>query len=146
MTGAGRMSKSIRITIKNDLSELVRVNETAVAFLAEHPLPPRAEYALHITLEEIITNTIKYGYEDDGAHDIDVQITADPDVVLVRFEDDGREFDPRGAPTPDIDKPIEERQIGGMGIHMVRTMSDGITYRRAHGRNILEVRISAGTS
>ena len=61
-------------------------------------------------------------------------------MVIATVEDDGVPFDPRDAPLPDLDASLDERQAGGLGMHLVRSTMDGIDYRREGGRNVLTVR------
>ena len=62
------------------------------------------------------------------------------EVFRPSVEDDGLPFNPLEAPEPDLDSPIETRQIGGLGIHLVRNVTDGLEYRRNEGRNRLVIR------
>ena len=135
------MSSELHLTIQNDFAELERVAHALQALLNGQDLSPKATYAVDLAVEEIITNIIKYAYEDTSPHTINIHITFEPPFVVIRFEDDGREFDPVAAPEPDTTKPLAERQIGGMGIHLLRAVVESIDYQRADGRNILELHI-----
>ena len=123
------------------MSELGPLSEKAQAFIGPHDAPARAVYVVDLALEEMVTNIIKYGYDDDGAHEIFVRINVTGDGIVVELEDDGHEFDPLSVPEPDKPKTIQERKIGGLGIHLVRNMASDMTYRREGGRNILTIRV-----
>ena len=92
---------------------------------------------LNLALEEVVTNVISYAYGDDAEHEILVRATRHGDRLEVEVEDDGKEFDPLAIPPPDLEKPLEEREIGGLGIHLVRKSMDAVKYRRAGNRNVL---------
>ncbi|MEW6354870.1 MAG: ATP-binding protein [Planctomycetota bacterium] len=135
------MTDELHLTIRNNFAEMERVTRAVLAVIERQALSPKAAYAVELAVEEIITNVMKYAYNDTAPHDIDIRIRFESTHVHLHFEDDGREFDPVAAPEPDTTKPIEERKIGGMGIHLVRAVASFINYRRANGRNILELSI-----
>jgi anti-sigma regulatory factor (Ser/Thr protein kinase) len=91
-------------------------------------------------LEEIITNVISYGYKDGLGHEISVRLSWKDPNIKVEVEDDGRPFNPLEAPPPDMVKPLAERNVGGLGIHLVREMMDELEYRRESDKNILVLR------
>ncbi|MBP5285596.1 MAG: SpoIIE family protein phosphatase [Kiritimatiellae bacterium] len=93
--------------------------------------------ALHIVLDEICSNIVKHS--GASGFGIDVEFAENPKGVKLTFTDDGAAYDPLAHADPDITLPAEERPIGGLGILMVKKMSDSISYRRAHNRNVLAV-------
>jgi anti-sigma regulatory factor (Ser/Thr protein kinase) len=95
---------------------------------------------LNIALEEILTNIISYGYTDDREHVIRVRLSVQPGEVKAEVEDDGQPFNPFEAPEVDTAKPLEERAIGGLGIHLVRKLMDGLEYQRQEGKNLLVIK------
>ena len=135
------MSGLFKKTIRNDLSELTLANDALHLFLGEHPLPPQATYALNLSIEELLTNIIKYSYDDTAEHVIDIQVELSPWHIVLTIQDDGQAFNPLEQEAPDITKPPEEREIGGLGLHMVREMCEEMEYRREGDRNITVVRI-----
>ena len=102
-----------------------------------HGLAEGVVQDLNLALEEVVTNVISYAYSDDAEHEILLRATRRGDQLEVEVEDDGREFDPLAVPPPDLAKPLEEREIGGLGIHLVRSAMDAVKYRRAGNRNVL---------
>lgn len=127
--------------IRNNIAEFDRLNAEVAAFAEAHQIHPEAVFVLELVLEEMLSNTIKYGYDDAAVHELDVTIAIKPPHLLICFEDDGREFDPRNAPEPPKDVPLQQMKIGGLGIHLVRKMSARLDYRRENGRNFLEILI-----
>jgi anti-sigma regulatory factor (Ser/Thr protein kinase) len=135
------MHETILLTLPNDLRELHRVNEVANAFLERRGIAHETVYVTNLAIEEILSNVIKYGYADTGRHEISVSLRVDDGQVELQVVDDGRQFDPMSAPEVDVCVPLEERHVGGLGIHLLRTMATRVRYRRTEGRNHLSVRI-----
>jgi len=135
------MPDSLSLTIRNSLEEIEKANAAVEQFMAPNPVSPRASYALNLAIEEMLTNVIKYAFNEPGAHPIHLRLARQPGFLVLTIEDAGKPFDPVAAPEPDTGKPIEDRRIGGLGIHLVRNMVDEIRHRREHGRNITEIRI-----
>ena len=96
--------------------------------------------ALNLALEEILVNVIAHGYQGSADHQIIVRLALDDGEVRAEVEDDARPFNPLEAPEPDLSKPLEERPIGGLGIHLTRKMMDGLVYRRQGDKNLLVMR------
>jgi sigma-B regulation protein RsbU (phosphoserine phosphatase) len=131
------MREEVEIQLKNKLSELARVNQTLTEFGQRHNLATKAMHDLTLALEEILTNVISYGYTDNREHEIKVRLSAQPGEIRVEVEDDGHPFNPLQAPVPDTTQSVEQRTIGGLGIHLVRQLMDGLEYQRQHGKNLL---------
>lgn len=132
------MSCSVIITLRNELAELTRLAEAIEAFGDKAELSPKVVYSLNLVLDELVTNVVSYGHDaSDGEHDITLTMTVADGRLTAVLEDDGRPFNPLDRGAPDIESPLEERQIGGLGVHFVRTMMDEVRYRRTDGRNCL---------
>ena len=131
------MSKSISVELKNDVIELGRMSRIVGEFCASNKLPSEMVFALTLCLEEIITNVITYGYDDNDEHVIIVRLSLHQGQVCIQVEDDGKPFNPLQVDAPDIDKPLKERPIGGLGIHLVRNHMDSLKYQRKDERNLL---------
>jgi serine/threonine-protein kinase RsbW len=123
--------------LRNDPAEIERLGPELEGFGARHQLPPATIFALNLALEEVISNIISYGYDDPGPHMIDVELNVLDGTVTTTVEDDGRPFDPLAAPEPDVSAPLEEREVGGVGVLLVRRLMDEVSYARAGGRNRL---------
>jgi sigma-B regulation protein RsbU (phosphoserine phosphatase) len=128
--------------MSNKMNCFKRFQPEVEEFGLTHGLSPRCVFHLTLTLDELITNIISYGYADFDEHPIDVTISLEGDSVTIRVEDDAEPFNILEAPDPELEVPLDERTkpIGGMGIHLVRTMMDHIEYAREDGRNILLLR------
>jgi len=132
----------VKITVKNRIEDLLRVNSVFESFATQHEIGGRLRYHLLVSIEEILTNIIKYGFDEDGVHPIHITFRHINEKVEMEFEDRGREFNPLEISEPDLDTPIENRQLGGLGIHLVKKMMDEAKYRREGDRNILMLRKS----
>ena len=125
--------------ISNDLSEIENLANAVEGFGITHGIAAKDIFAINLSLEELITNTISYGYRDEDEHRIQVQVVLGGDEVQIELQDDGLAFNPLELPSPDTNKSIEERKIGGLGVHLVRTMMDQIVYERRGNNNILHL-------
>ena len=108
--------------------------------LAAAGVDPEAGYAFELALEEIFVNVLSHGSVPGGSpRQFEARITAAVGEVNMVLSDDGRPFDPLSQPRPALDVPLEERPVGGLGIHLVREMMDKVTYWHADGRNHLSL-------
>lgn len=136
----------IKLTVKNRIEDLLRVNSIFESFATQHEINGRLRYHLLVSIEEILTNIIKYGFDEQGVHPIHITFRCVEEHIEMEFEDRGREFNPLETEEPDFDTPVAERQLGGLGIHLVKKMMDVTKYRREGDRNILLLRKSKNTS
>lgn len=127
-------------TARNDLSELARLSEFLAAFGDRAGLPEDVRGDLELALEEIFVNAATHGHPEGGEHAIAVRISLDGSVVTLVVEDDGVPFNPLEARLVDLDLPVTERGIGGLGIHLVKGVMDELEYARLEGRNRLVMR------
>ena len=130
----------LSITLPNRRAEIAEAAEQIEAFGAAHGLPPDVTFPFGVALDEVVTNIISYAYDDQAEHQIAIHITLDGDEVSVRVEDDGRAFNPLDAPAPDLQLGSDERPIGGLGVHMVRSLMDSLEYHRENDRNVFIMR------
>ena len=132
-----KMTEDVEIKLHNKLSELASANQTLTEFGRQHGLADNVLQDLNLALEEILTNIISYAYTGPGEHGITVRLSVKPGEMRVDVEDAGQPFNPLEAPEADTTKPLEERTLGGLGIHLVRKLTDGLEYRRHEGKNLL---------
>lgn len=130
------MSLEFQTVMANDLADLGRLPPQIEAFAEQADLPPDVAMHIDIVLDELLVNTISYGYPDGRAGTISLRMQVDDDVTIV-IEDDGDAFDPLSVDTPDLEADLEHREIGGLGVHFVRTMMDTVDYQRIDGVNRL---------
>ena len=128
---------SVTVVFVNQKSEIRRVGEVAERFGADQGLAEDDVMAVNLVLDELVANIIENGYDDTAEHQIHVTLGLEGRELTILVEDDGRPFDPTAAPPPDLDLPLEDRPVGGLGIHIVRTVMDSVQYERRGDRNML---------
>ncbi len=128
---------ALRLEIVNDLAEIGRIAPLIEEFCAQNGFGEDVAHAINLSLDELLTNTISYGFEDGGRHKIEIALEKAADRITVTVRDDAVAFDPTEAEDPDIDADLDDRPIGGLGIHIVRAMMDEVGYARVDGRNQL---------
>lgn len=128
------------LTVANRRSEIQRLSRLVDAYAETHAIPESVVFNFQLSLDEIVTNIILHGYDDDREHQIVVRLTLEDSVLSAEVEDDGRPFNPLEAPPADVEAVVDNRPIGGLGLHIVRSMMDSLEYRRENGRNILTLR------
>ncbi len=95
--------------------------------------------SLNLALEEAVTNSVMYAYPEGTEGTVDVEAILNEDSIQFVISDNGIPFDPTAAPAVDTSLGVEERAIGGLGIHLVRKIMDNVSYRRDGSRNILSM-------
>ncbi len=101
-------------------------------------LPAKKKFGLLLALEEAFVNICSYAYLD-GDGDVEISCVAGEDSLVLEMADRGKPFDVLSLPDPDTTLDIMDRQVGGLGIYFIRTLSDGVSYRRENDRNILRM-------
>ena len=101
-------------------------------------LDAKRKFGLLVAVEEAFVNICHYAYPD-GAGDVELACGCEGDEFLVELADRGMPFDILSLPDPDTTADIMEREIGGLGVHFIRKLSDKVSYRREGGRNILRL-------
>ena len=128
---------SLNIRIPNEQSAIAQATEKFQAFAEEHGVPTQDIMRVNLAFDEILSNIISYGYEDDATHEIAIGVDVTPGQLVVSIEDDGLPFNPLARKEPDTSLSIEDRAIGGLGIHLVKNVMDEATYHRRQNGNCL---------
>ena len=127
-------------TVAPDVSTIPPLIEWVEARCQEGGLSGELTFKLMLAIEEAATNVVSYAFaEMPPPHRIQIRIDIDDNRCIVEVVDNGRPFDPSAAPPPDLTGPLEERDPGGLGIHLIRNMADRIEYRREDGQNRLRI-------
>jgi len=129
----------LEIVLQNRPEEKPRLLKALETFAAEHDLPAKVCQAVDLALEEHLTNVLNYAYPDSASHEIRIRLSCEERTLHVEVEDDGRAFNPLQAPPVDTSLPLEQRPIGGLGVHLMRQFMDTLDYRREGDRNILHM-------
>lgn len=140
------MSAQMILTLRNDLSELERVGLAVQQFGEDHRLPDKLVFEVGLALDEVLTNVISCAYDDPSEHEIRVRLTLERGELELEVEDDGRPFNPLEIPGADLSQPLQSRPIGGLGMHLVRSVMQQLEYRREAGANRLIMKRSAVVS
>ena len=136
------MAYQLDITATTDLSEIQRISQVVEEFCRTHHLPQALTFHLNFALNELLTNIINYGYEQGAADDqaVAIRITLDNTRLTTELRDRGRAFNPLKVEIPDLSLPVEQRPVGGLGIHLVRSLIDTLEYHREGDYNRLILR------
>ncbi|MFP4347092.1 MAG: ATP-binding protein [Thermodesulfobacteriota bacterium] len=132
------MSKNtISFKLSNDLSELDTLRDKVEKFGTLLGIPDKTIFEINLIVDELFSNIVSCGFRDNGTHWININISHRDSAITIRVEDDGVPFNPKSSQKPDLECPMEERRIGGLGIHLVTELSDKISYYREGDKNIL---------
>ena len=124
----------------NDVTELGRVSEWIHACFANEGLQDGLLHRLDLCIHEAVANVIRYGYPPAARGTIAISLEGTQGAIEATVIDDGRAFDPLAHPPPPTAVSIDDLPVGGFGIHLIRSLSDGLEYRRESGRNLLLMR------
>jgi sigma-B regulation protein RsbU (phosphoserine phosphatase) len=125
------------LTLTNKHSEVRPLGDFVKGVSARVGLDDRAAKALRLAVEEAVVNVIDYAYPAGTEGEVTVRARSDGKTLRMTVTDRGIPFDPTAALAPDITLPAEDRPIGGLGIHLSRTLTDGFRYERVDGTNVL---------
>ena len=128
--------ESLEVSLANELREIAGVAAQIDEFCAAHDLQHVA-YAVNLAIDEILTNTISYGYEDDERHQIEIIVRVEAEALVVAIVDDSMPFDLALAPERDLEASLEDTPLGGLGLFLVHRMMDSVEYRREEGCNVV---------
>ncbi len=132
--------EKLSIQIENKISEVNRLSLLIEEFGEKNSLPPDVVFDVSLSLDELVTNIVSYGFPDGEKSKIEVNITLNETEILVELIDYGIEFDPTKIPDADVTLSIDERRIGGLGIFFVRKKMNEIKYARVNNRNVLTLK------
>jgi serine/threonine-protein kinase RsbW len=135
-------SNKYSFELKNDLSELEALCQHLKKFGQVNGLPEACITDVNICLDELFTNIVSYGFEDDLAHIIRFTMNLDNQVLTLSIEDEGIPFNPLEKKYPEVPADLIDVRIGGLGIHIVRKLMDDIRYDRKQGTNKLTMKKS----
>ena len=129
------------ITVPAEAAALETVNAFIQEKLESINCPKRAKMQMMLAVEEIFVNISSYAYHPEvGLAEVGVDVNGDPSTVTIRFLDQGRPFNPLEKPDADITLSAQEREIGGLGILLVKKIMDQVDYAYENGRNILTIK------
>lgn len=127
------MKASFELAAESSLDALSEIGDFILGLTRGSELDQRETFHLMTAVDEACTNIIKYS----GSGKIEIKCDVEDGQVAVQIRDDGVAFNPLEAPVPKLDLPLEERRVGGLGIHFIRTLMDEVRYERKGGKNVL---------
>ncbi|MBQ8708434.1 MAG: SpoIIE family protein phosphatase [Succinivibrionaceae bacterium] len=130
-----------RMTVKSTIDQLEPVTGMVLDFLNEQDCPKREKHQICVVIDEIFSNIVNYSYVPEvGDVDIEIKVEQNPTAVSVRFSDGGKKFNPLEVSDPDVSLSAEERDVGGLGIMMVKKLMDGVSYEYKEQKNVLSIK------
>jgi sigma-B regulation protein RsbU (phosphoserine phosphatase) len=127
----------LELEVGNRYEEIERVNRSFDEFASAYGMPEKVRRSMKLVFDDLLNNVISYAYKDEAEHLIEVRVELSPDRLAVRISDDGHPFNPFGRSSPDTALELEEREIGGLGIHLVQNLMDEASYTRRTDRNVV---------
>ena len=134
------MATPMRLTKSATPANLTLFLTLVDVFADRHALAGASRGDLRLLAEEACTNVVMHAYPSREAGDLTLELGYEDGVAVITLEDDGVAFGPDDAPSPEIDADWESRREGGVGWHLIRTLSDELSYERAADRNRLTIR------
>lgn len=125
----------LNVTVSNQLAEIDRVNDLFNDFAERCDIPMPVSLKVNMVFDELLANVISYAYSDEEAHNIDISISFDNGQLAINITDDGVPFNPFTREDPDTSLSLEDRDIGGLGIHLVKNAMDETLYQRRNNKN-----------
>lgn len=121
------LAKVFRGAFKAHVDDLQTMRVFAETAMRELGLNERAIDEMKVCVDEAATNIVAYGYAGkDG--EVELEISRERDEIVTKILDRAPVFDPSGVPAPDLDQPLHLRPVGGLGVHLIRTLSDGMSH------------------
>ncbi|MFN8360389.1 MAG: ATP-binding protein [Candidatus Kapaibacterium sp.] len=129
--------ENLTVVIANKRPEIARLSGMMEEFMESNDVPMNVSFAIDLALDELLTNVISYGFPEGGEHTITVQVDISETDVTVKISDEGVPFNPLAQDEVDTTLSIDEREIGGLGIHLVKKTMNHLGYERVENRNVL---------
>lgn len=126
-----------KLILENEVSQLIVLNDFLEKTGEKFGMSEERIQALNLVLEEAVSNVIFYAYPEESGRQIEVTMVVKEGVLEVVVRDSGRPFDPTARLQPDVGLAPDEREIGGLGIFLIRRIMDRVAYRRENGENVL---------
>ena len=135
------MTPELRLRLKAEMASLRELDKAVEEFAVAQNWPSRVLFQSRLVLEELATNIINHGYQGMGRdHDFEVRIWSSSDAVKMELTDASWPFNPlTDSPEPTLGGELEDRPIGGLGLHFMQSMMDEMSYVREDGKNRLTI-------
>ena len=127
----------LRVSLSPRLSAVRSLAQMVEEFGDANKLPDQQIYMVNLALDELITNTVSYGLRGVARPKIEITLQVSDTMLVLSMVDNGRKFDPTESTHPDLSSSVEERRVGGLGLHLIKTFADRVKYEYSEGRNRL---------
>ncbi len=131
------MRQEFRMSVGAHPGEVEKVNAVFARFAETYALPGGVRRSVNVALDELLANELSHGMAGRDAGSVTVEVELDQERVTVTITDDGPQFDPFSQAPPDTTLSVDERPIGGLGIHLVRELMDEVSYQRRDRQNVV---------
>jgi anti-sigma regulatory factor (Ser/Thr protein kinase) len=128
------------LRLNAEVGDLERLTAWLDRFCERHQIPDEAHFHVNIAVEELVLNAIKHGHCSPSQGAIEVRLSLSGQELHITITDTGVPFNPLNAPPPDLTSSLADRPIGGLGIHLVRSLMNSVEYKREGGENQLHLR------
>ena len=135
----GEHAHRLDLVIPNRIEEVATVLTGFEEFAASHGLDDSIRRTVLLVLDDLVNNIVSYAFHSAADHDIEISVELSPHRLAITIADDGIPFNPFGIDRPEVDASLEERDIGGLGIHLVMTLMDEYNYSRRGGKNVVTI-------
>jgi serine/threonine-protein kinase RsbW len=145
--GARIMTITRALALENRIEDLDAIYSALQSALKEAGLPDALGKTLFLVCEELFSNVVRYGYQEDEADNIDLFVECEPDFVRMTFRDHATQFDVSVPPAPpSMDRALHQMEIGGLGLYLVHHFSSSVRNWREDGTNVTEIVVPATPS
>jgi sigma-B regulation protein RsbU (phosphoserine phosphatase) len=131
------VAEKLHLVAATKLAEIERINTEFKQFADERGLAVGVSQKVSIVFDDLLNNIISYGFSDDEEHEIEIDVAYSPDKLVITITDDGIPFNPFDQVGPDISLSIEERDIGGLGVLLIKELMDEYHYQRHSNSNVV---------
>lgn len=132
----------MQIEIKNDINEISKICDQIDVFCKENAISDQKRQDINLIIDELASNVIFYAYPQGEVHTFSLVLEKESQIIYIKIIDSGVPFNPLQKDDPDTDLSAEERQIGGLGIFLVKQLSERVTYKRIKDKNHLTIIVS----
>jgi len=132
MASTHRITRAAYLEALNDFREFIEQHCAGIAGVTEEIL-----YDIQLAVDEACTNIIMHGYAGIDPGSVILDLAIDTDKIIISLTDFGHAFEPDSAPIPDVDAPIEEREVGGFGLFFIRQSVDDVKYHTSEDGNTM---------
>ena len=130
----------MKLTLPNDIEQIPKLSEFIDSICETFCIDMETTMSLNLALEEAVVNVMSYAYPEGTKGDVDIEVVKGPQYLDFIISDSGKPFNPTTKEDPDTNLSVEERPIGGLGIHIIRQIMDSVHYERKENRNYLTLR------